>query len=394
MRASNASATSFAANRTFRAFLGVYLLMSLFILVLIGSIYFEYRKNSMLSDHRLAMQLQSETYIPRVKVWLAQGGTSSDFPKDIAYNTAVYGSNEQPIVSLLIAKELNVKDTLGLKNGYVHYVIDLASYEMGNRYLVFETKDDGLWLEHTLKIMGLSGSLIFIMLFLLGLYISTLILKPMREALSLLDGFIQDTTHELNTPVSAIMTNIEALDVARLDEKSAKKIRRIDIAARTISTIYDDLTYLILNHDVVHKDEVIDMKLLIHERLEYFKHRYKQKEIRVTTEIETAGILVMDRIKLTRIIDNLLSNAIKYNHQKGHIEINFSHKRLSVSNSGRGIAKEKMHQIFERYQRADRSVGGFGLGLHIVAMIAREYSVSIEVDSELDAMTTIRLQWP
>ena len=49
-----------------------------------------------------------------------------------------------------------------------------------------------------------------------------LFLKPMKDALHLLDRFIKDTTHELNTPISAIITNVEMIDTSKLDEKKSK----------------------------------------------------------------------------------------------------------------------------------------------------------------------------
>lgn len=394
LKASNVSATSFAENRTFRAFLGMYILMSMLILLLIGSIYYEYRRDGMLSDHRLAMSLESETYIPKIKTWLKSGADKQNFPKDLAYATALYDAKKKPMATRLVRESVNVKKTMQLKENYIHYVVDLAPYEMGSRYLIFETKDDGLWFQDTLQKMVLFGLFVFTLLVGLGIYLSSLFLRPMRQALTLLDDFIQDTTHELNTPVSAILINIEALDFERLDEKNSKKINRIEIAARTISTIYDDLTYLILNHERIQKNELIDMSSLIQERLEYFKHRYTQKKIQVRADICKECVVEMDRTKAIRIIDNLLSNAIKYNEIKGHINISFHNKNLVVSNSGRGIDATKIHRIFERYQRADKSVGGFGIGLHIVAMIAQEYNISITVDSEVNAMTTLRLTWP
>ena len=69
------------------------------------------------------------------------------------------------------------------------------------------------------------------------------LLKPMRDSIMLLDRFIKDTTHELNTPLSAILANIEMMDTDVMVEKNRKKLTRINIAAKTVSTLYKDLTY-------------------------------------------------------------------------------------------------------------------------------------------------------
>jgi two-component system OmpR family sensor kinase len=80
----------------------------------------------------------------------------------------------------------------------------------------------------------------------------------MRDALHLLDRFIKDTTHELNTPISAIITNIEMIDKDSLDDKLARKINRIDIGAKTISNIYEDLTFLTLNNKIISQNEELN----------------------------------------------------------------------------------------------------------------------------------------
>ncbi len=148
-----------------------------------------------------------------------------------------------------------------------------------------------------------------------------------------------------------------------------------------------------MNHAVVSKDEAIEFSVLIDERLEYFKTRYAQKKLDVNALLEEGVVVTMDRTKATRLIDNLLSNAIKYNRVGGSIRVELKEGRLSVSDSGKGIAKEKLGRIFERYQRADTSVGGFGIGLNIVAKIVDEYGFAIEVDSVEGEGTVITLKW-
>ena len=113
-------------------------------------------------------------------------------------------------------------------------------------------------------------------------FLLRLLLKPMREAIELLDRFIKDTTHELNTLVNAIMSNIEMIDTKNLDEKLSRKIKRIDIGARTISNLYQDLTYLTLANKLVSCDENVSLSELIEERIEYFSLFYNSKKLTVS----------------------------------------------------------------------------------------------------------------
>jgi len=172
-----------------------------------------------------------------------------------------------------------------------------------------------------------------------------------------------------------------------------KKIKRITIASKTISNLYDDLTYLVLSHKILSQDETVDLKLLIEERLEYFSLLFESKKIQLSHTLEEGIYLTIDRKKMTKLIDNILSNAIKYNKIGGVIDVILSKQGIAIKDSGRGIKQSQINQVFERYSRFDRSVGGFGIGLSIVASIAKEYALHVKLNSVLDEGTTVRISW-
>ncbi len=64
-----------------------------------------------------------------------------------------------------------------------------------------------------------------------------------------------------------------------------------------------------------------------------------------------------------------------------------------IEDTGKGISKENLNRLFERYSRFDKSVGGFGIGLNIVSLIAKEYNFKIEVESEVDIGTKVKIKW-
>jgi two-component system OmpR family sensor kinase len=257
---------------------------------------------------------------------------------------------------------------------------------------VVEIIEDRKWLNAAMKSIALFGSLFFVFMLTLGYFLVRLFLKPMRDALLLLDTFIKDTTHELNTPVSTILTNIELIDKESLGSKElAKKINRIEIGAKTISNIYDDLTYLMLHNKLLSHDEDINLSELMFQRVEYFKSLATIKKIEIQTILNAETLLHADAKKLSKLIDNILSNAIKYNRVGGTILIVLSAKNLTIKDSGRGIKQESLHAMFERYSRFDKSVGGFGIGLSIVKMICDEYGFRIKISSELGKWTEVSI---
>jgi two-component system OmpR family sensor kinase len=208
----------------------------------------------------------------------------------------------------------------------------------------------------------------------------------------LLDKFIKDTTHELNTPLSAILANIEMMDTEVMGEKNKTKLARINIAAKTVSVLYRDLTYLTLDHEKGNQDETIALKELIYDRTEYFSVLALSKHLECNLDLEEASI-TMDRRKFTRVIDNLISNAIKYNKRNGTVGITLREGMLLIWDTGIGIKEENIPFVFDRYIRFNETEGGFGVGLSIVKQILDEYHISIEVQSKEAEGTRMVLRW-
>jgi len=388
--ATNVRAISFAENRTFRSFVLLYTLMGLAILALLGLLYFRASKAEMLSSHRLSMQLEGESYLPNLIRWMQ--GERADFPVDPAYDTAFY-LGKKHVGGRLPIPPPDFSPGVHESGGMIYLVIPMGSYGLKEGKTVMMTRDDGLWLQLYWRRAGMYGTALFILLLLTGVGLSRLFLRPMKEAVALLDSFIKDTTHELNTPVTAILTNVERLDTAALDEKQRKKIARIETAARTIGSIYDDLTFLLLRRDVRIEDVPIDLAVFVKERLEYFQTRFDAKGLHVEMEVERPAKVVMDRTLAARLIDNLLSNAVKYSDRDTSVLVGISAEGLRLENTGVPIPEEKLSYIFERFARADESRGGFGIGLHLVAQIAARYRIRIAVETE-GKRTRFVLTWP
>lgn len=383
-------AISFAERKTFRAFVLLYTAMALAILTLTAMLYYASLKNRMMVEHRLAMQLEGERYLPELLAWLQ--GDLRRFPKDPAYETAFF-VGEKLLGGMHFELPMQLTSGVHVKGKYIYLIIPMGVHGVDMGKLVMMTEDDGLWLKQYWERVALYGLLLFLLQAAVGLWLSKLFLRPMRSAVKLLDDFIKDTTHELNTPVTAILTNIERLDMEGLDEKQRRKVTRIETAARTIAFIYEDLTYLLLRQDATAEHERIGMDAFLHERLEYFRTRFDAKHL-VTDFIKTSDFEVsMDRRSAARLIDNLLSNAAKYSTVGGEVTIRLDEGSVTIANGGTPIPEAKREAIFERYVRADDGQGGFGIGLHLVARIAQTYAIGIDVVSS-DTQTSFRLTWP
>jgi len=382
-----------AERKTLFSFLLLYSFFSIVLLAISGYLYYSLQKELMLEGRVNKLQEDSYRLISKLRYLHEHFDEDQTYPRFNSFRSAIYDSNKNLIFTTLNEDNVNLDKTLYTINDNIHYVRLLESYYLGAMYVVIEVKDDGQWFNYMKKEVVIYGIVLFVLLLLVGYYLFRMMLSPMRNSLSLLDRFIKDTTHELNTPISAILTNIEMIDIERLDPLLQKKIRRIDIASRTISNLYKDLTYAALGNRVESKDEDIDMYLLLKERIEFFKVISGAKNINCIMDLKKGVHLQIDRTKITRIIDNLLSNAIKYNKRSSFIKVTLRDTYFEIEDGGIGINEEALSDIFRRYSRFNKSEGGFGLGLNIVKAIADEYHLHIVFSSKVGKGTKVRISW-
>lgn len=379
-----------------RTIIGFYLLYSFLVLVILGVItflYYKFQKDLMLQEKRQILQNYSNSLVLNLKELHINIDKSNTYPRDERFNSAIYDKSKKKIFSTLNLDDVSLDEVIYLKGGFIHFIKEPESYYLGSKYIIVEIEDDKLWFENIkYRILGLFIISFLFMLF-VGYFIAKLFLKPMRDALQMLDRFIKDTTHELNTPVSAIISNIEMINKDLLDEKLVKKINRIEIGAKTISNIYEDLTFVSLNNQIISNNEKLNLSEILHQRVDFFKAIASSKKIKFELNIEENIFIVCDLKKLSKLIDNLLSNAIKYNKFQGFIKVLLKDNLLIIEDSGIGINKDDIKNLFDRYKRFDKSVGGFGIGLNIVSMIAKEYDFKIDVISKIDVGTRIKIRW-
>ncbi len=395
MSASKSRATNLhkAERKTLISFLLLYSFFSIILLAISGYLYYSLQKDLMLEGQINKLQEDSFKLISRLRYLHEHFDEDHTYPRFTDFRSAIYDSSKKLIFTTLNEENVNLDKRLYTVNENIHYVRLLESYYLGAMYVVIEVTDSGQWFRYMKKEVIIYSVVLFVLLLIVGYYLFRLMLSPMRNSLALLDRFIKDTTHELNTPISAILTNIEMIDESKLEPLLQKKIRRIDIASRTISNLYKDLTYAALGNRVVSRDEKVNMYHLLKERIEYFKVISSAKNINCITDLHQDIYLTIDRTKITRLIDNLLSNAIKYNKRSSFIKVTLRENYFEIEDGGIGISDEAIHSIFDRYARFNQSEGGFGLGLNIVKAIADEYRLEIKFRSKVGKGTKVRISW-
>ena len=215
--------------------------------------------------------------------------------------------------------------------------------------------------------------------------LAKLFLKPIKNERERLNNFIKDTTHELNTPISAIIMSCED------DKLTKKQLDRIKFSAKRVSEIYKDLTYIFLGNIEKKSLDKIDLSKVIKEEIINFEPMIARKRLKININIEEF-FYEINKDDFIRVFNNLFSNAIKYNKTDGNIDIILQNRELIIKDSGIGISKDKIKDIFNRYYRATNQSGGFGLGLNIVNMICKTYNIKIDVQSLENVGSTFTLK--
>lgn len=301
------------------------------------------------------------------------------------FEVAYYNINREPLYTQI--KDFKSFDEKFFVQGGRCYNIEVDEKDhLGIRYIVLKENELAETLQR-LRMRIISYLILsFILMGIVGYFLGRLFLQPVREQIESLDRFISDTTHELNTPISAILMTVQSLK--GIEEK---KLTRLQASAKRLSMMYGSLTYRLEGKE--EKDERVSIAGIAKERIEFMKELIESKRLSVKIETEPLYFFMSKR-SATRLIDNLLSNAVKYSNPGDSITLTIKDRVLKVKDTGIGIPPEVQKDIFKRYQRANEERGGFGIGLSIVLSICEEYGIRIDLESEKEKGSTFILTFP
>ena len=214
--------------------------------------------------------------------------------------------------------------------------------------------------------------------------------------------FISNVSHELRTPLSIIKEGVSlVLDgvICPIKEEQAKVLAmakaNIDRLARLINNLLDiskleagklEFKRVLVDFSTMLRDICAKWKLEVDKNCQSLE--YCSPDLPVN--------IYIDPDKLTQILDNLISNAIKFTPKEGKIKVELKDEKnqieISVSDTGIGIAKEDLPNVFGRFQQFSRPQGGAGykgtgLGLAIVKELIEIHKGEIKVESELNKGT-------
>lgn len=231
-------------------------------------------------------------------------------------------------------------------------------------------------------------------------------LSAQKKAKMLQRHFSANVTHELKTPLTAILAASEMISnnlVAKRD--FSEFVGKIEREAQRLLAMIDEvlkLSFLDEQRDLSHTlpMQKLHLKTIIEDVLERLKLIAQKQHITIRTKLLDCTIMGNAEL-IENLVYNLCDNAIKYNKSKGLVHIslykNDDKVVLEVRDSGVGIPKDSQARVFERFFCVDKGrskqLGGTGLGLSIVESVAQYHNASVNLQSKLGEGSTFSVQF-
>ena len=374
-------------KKSFYSFLALYLISSFIFLSLAAYWFFtsqlsmemnnNFYKMTQIADRVSANVIQSDMKGERYKL------------KSFPMATVALVDANKTVVDGKLRKEVDYNKKFYMAENSFTLVSKKPDGHMGVSYVVVQSN------QCNRNVAALKNRVIYTVIFtalfiiIISVVLSFMFLRPIRDKMQEIEEFVKDTTHELNTPITALMMSTSRLKAKKTyDEKISKNI---SISTKQLYDIYSSLSFL--SFDKKSESAVaMDFKDVVEESVNYFGELLERKNMSVITELESCPVN-MAPSKAKMLINNLISNSIKYSTPNKKITLITTPTTFTIIDEGIGIAKEKLDDIFKRFVRANSYAGGFGVGLNIVESIIKEYGFTITLESKESVGTTITIDF-
>jgi signal transduction histidine kinase len=219
-------------------------------------------------------------------------------------------------------------------------------------------------------------------------------------------AFVSDLSHELRTPLTTIQSAVGLLERARdrLDPLEHRALELADQELKRIRGMVEELMTLAQMDSWKYQLEVgpANMSTVVQTAIESVEAKAQRFGIKIYFGDAGEHRCICDVQKLYQVFLNLLDNAIKYSNSGARVDVEIEEDNstltVRIRDTGVGIPKEDLNQLFERFYRVDkdrsRASGGSGLGLAISKQIVEMHGGSISVESEVDVGSVFEVRLP
>jgi len=235
-------------------------------------------------------------------------------------------------------------------------------------------------------------------------------LQEAQSATKTKSEFLANMSHEIRTPLNGIIGAINLIDQKELNSEQQNLLEIIHFSSNSLLNLINDiLDYSKLEVGKMEFDNIaFNLRDLVESIIDSFAIKAYQKNIELLSHMSPNTIeeCTGDPYRLHQVLNNLISNAIKFT-DNGEVHLflemidNQDHMgmfRFKVTDTGIGIAEEKISEIFESFKQADGSItrryGGTGLGLPIAKQIIELMGGRVSVTSKIGSGTTFEFEIP
>jgi signal transduction histidine kinase len=202
------------------------------------------------------------------------------------------------------------------------------------------------------------------------------------------EEFLSLITHDLKTPLTSIIGNIQILLLNHQSEKDKNSLKTIDLASRNLLFLVNNLLNVmrIDSGNMPLAAENFLFKRLVEEVFSMMQPLAQKKKIVLKFSGENSIMVHGDFEKVRQVLINLISNAIKFSPEEESVEINAKEEEkgvvIQVIDQGSGISETDKQRLFQKFSQRKGEKGGTGLGLYIAKKMIDMHGSEIHVDSK------------
>lgn len=268
------------------------------------------------------------------------------------------------------------------------YIRRVENEEMRIVFLDCGRKMDSVW-NFLLASCGISLAG-YMIVFLLVVFFSSKIIRPIAESYEKQKRFITDAGHELKTPLTIIHADADVLEI---DIGKNEWLEDIQKQVSRLSALTNNLVYLARMEEAEDSLQMIEFPVsdVVMETVSSFHALAQMQNKRFVAEIQPMLSMKGDEKAIQQLVSILLDNALKYSPSESEVSIKLERQgknlRMVVSNeTGDCVSKEELQHFFDRFYRADPSrnsqTSGYGIGLSLAKAVVTAHNGKIQASTQ------------
>lgn len=364
------------------------------------SMYF-YTKQSSINAFNWLLSWVKNNVISLEKLWSIDIWNPKDFKQIPLMSYIIFDWNNKITnqkVYIDISKDY-IKTFLNSKNfDKVEKIDDYYFWktQINNKTLIIFIKED-YDLIHVFEDILFFALISFIASVIIYIFLKKFINKlfiPVEENIKYMNEFVHNASHELQTPLSVIVSNIDYyFKIWKTDDTSLFEIKS---EAKRLSALIKSLLSLSHQNNEIKYDEVNIFDLISNIVLN-LKNEINKKELSLILDIHKNEVITLNQQNLDICLTNIIQNAIKYSKNNTEIIISFKENIISIKDNWVWIDEKNIKKIFDRFYKEDlsRNTDWFWIWLSIVKNLCELNNWKIDIVSQKWAWTTfsLKLNW-